>query len=57
MDEFSRTPPDRANELFEKLLATSDNCGRKRASALFADLKEELELLAYPAGGAPVSRC
>jgi hypothetical protein len=42
---FSQTPPDRANELFEKLLATSDNAVKTR-ERLFADLKEELELLA-----------
>jgi hypothetical protein len=42
---FSQTPPDKANELFEKLLATSDNAVKTR-ERLFADLKEELELLA-----------
>jgi len=42
---FSQTPPDRANELFEKLLATSDQAIKTR-ERLFADLKEELELLA-----------
>lgn len=42
---FSQTPPDRANELFEKLLATSDNAVKSR-ERLFADLKQELELLA-----------
>lgn len=42
---FSQTPPDRANELFEKLLATSDNALKTR-ERLFTDLKEELELLA-----------
>jgi hypothetical protein len=41
---FSQTPPDKANELFEKLLATSDNAVKTR-ERLFADLKEELELL------------
>ena len=25
---FSQTPPDKANELFDKLLATSDNRGQ-----------------------------
>jgi hypothetical protein len=43
--QFSQAPPDRANELFEKLLATSDNAVKTR-ERLFADLKEELELLA-----------
>jgi len=43
--KFSQTPPDRANELFDKLLATSDNAVKTR-ERLFADLKEELELLA-----------
>jgi hypothetical protein len=42
---FSRTPPDKANELFDKLLATSDNAVKTR-ERLLADLKEELELLA-----------
>ena len=42
---FSQTPPDKANELFEKLLATSDNAVKTR-ERLLADLKEELELLA-----------
>ncbi|WP_457091816.1 phasin family protein [Microvirga sp. P5_D2] len=42
---FSQTPPDKANELFEKLLATSDSAIKTRAR-LFTDLKEELELLA-----------
>jgi len=42
---FSQAPPDRANELFDKLLATSDNAVKTR-ERLFADLKEELELLA-----------
>ena len=42
---FSQTPPDKANELFEKLLATSDNAVKTR-ERLFADLKDELELLA-----------
>jgi hypothetical protein len=43
--QFSQTPPDKANELFEKLLATSDNAVKTR-ERLFADLKDELELLA-----------
>jgi len=42
---FSQTPPDKANELFEKLLATTDGAIKTR-ERLFADLKEELELLA-----------
>jgi hypothetical protein len=42
---FSQAPPDKANELFEKLLATSSNAVKTR-ERLFADLKEELELLA-----------
>ena len=43
--QYSQAPPDKANELFEKLLATSDNAVKTR-ERLFADLKEELELLA-----------
>jgi hypothetical protein len=42
---FNQTPPDKANELFERLLATSDNAVKTR-ERLLADLKEELELLA-----------
>src|SRR5215217_6164996 len=42
---FSQAPPDKANELFEKLLATSDNAVKTR-ERLLAELKEELELLA-----------
>ena len=42
---FSQAPPDKANELFEKLLATS-NTAVKTRERLFVDLKEELELLA-----------
>jgi hypothetical protein len=42
---FSQTPPDKANELFDKLLATSDTAVKTR-ERLFQDLKEELELLA-----------
>lgn len=45
MRRFSQTPPDKANELFERLLATSDGAVKTR-ERLFADLKEELELLA-----------
>jgi hypothetical protein len=37
---FSQTPPDKANELFDKLLATSDQAIKTR-ERLFADLKEE----------------
>jgi hypothetical protein len=42
---FNQTPPDKANELFERLLATSDNAVKTR-ERLLADLKEELKLLA-----------
>ena len=42
---YSKAPPDRANELFEKLFATSDGAIKSR-ERLFADLKTELELLA-----------
>jgi hypothetical protein len=42
---FSQAPPDKVNELFEKLLATSSNAVKTR-ERLFADLKEELKLLA-----------
>jgi KaiC/GvpD/RAD55 family RecA-like ATPase len=42
---FSQTPPDKANELFERLLATSDNAAKTR-ERLLSDLKEELDLLA-----------
>lgn len=42
---FGQTPPDKANELFEKLLATSDTASKTR-ERLFSDLKDELELLA-----------
>src|SRR5918999_1329503 len=31
---FSQTPPDKANELFEKLLATSDNAAKTRERLL-----------------------
>ncbi|MCB5175757.1 MULTISPECIES: phasin family protein [Microvirga] len=43
--KFSQTSPDKVNELFAKLLDTSDNAVKTR-ERLFADLKEELELLA-----------
>jgi hypothetical protein len=43
--QFSRVPPDKANELFEKLLATSNTAIRSR-ERLLAELKQELELLA-----------
>jgi len=42
---FSQTPPDKANDLFDKILATSDSATKTR-ERLFADLKDELELLA-----------
>jgi len=42
---FSQAPPDKANRLFDKLLATSDNAVKAR-ERLLAELKEELELLA-----------
>lgn len=42
---FSQAPPDKANELFDKLLAASDTAIKTR-ERLFADLKEELEFLA-----------
>jgi hypothetical protein len=42
---YSQAPPDKANELFDKLLATSDNAVKTR-ERLLAELKEELELLA-----------
>jgi hypothetical protein len=41
---FSQAPPEKANGLFDKLLATSDTAVRTR-ERLFAELKEELELL------------
>jgi hypothetical protein len=43
--QFSRVPPDKANELFEKLIATSNSAIRSR-ERLLAELKQELELLA-----------
>lgn len=42
---FTQTPPDKANDLFDKILATSDTATKTR-ERLFADLKDELELLA-----------
>ena len=42
---FSQAPPDKANELFDKLLTTSDTAVKTR-ERLLADLKQELELLA-----------
>jgi phasin family protein len=42
---YSQAPPDKANELFGKLLATSDNAVKTR-ERLLNDLKEELGLLA-----------
>jgi hemerythrin-like domain-containing protein len=42
---FSQAPPDKANELFDNLVTTSDTAVKTR-ERLFADLKEELELLA-----------
>jgi len=41
---FGQTPPDKANELFEKLLATSDAAVKTR-ERVFGDLRQELELL------------
>ncbi|MGO4571853.1 phasin family protein [Microvirga sp. 2TAF3] len=43
--KYHQTSPDRANELFAKLLETSDTAVKTR-ERLFADLKQELELLA-----------
>jgi hypothetical protein len=43
--KFNQTPPDKARDLFEKLLATSDTAVKTR-ERLFADLQEELKLLA-----------
>lgn len=43
--KFSQSPPDKANELIEQLLATSSNAVKAR-ERLLTDLKEELELLA-----------
>src|SRR5690606_18669927 len=43
--KFSQTSPDRANELFAKLLQTSDGAVKTR-ERLFSELKDELLLLA-----------
>lgn len=43
--KFSQTSPDRANELFAKLLQTSDGAVKTR-ERLFSELKDELQLLA-----------
>jgi phasin family protein len=43
--KFSQTSPDKANELFARLLETSDTAVKTR-ERLFTSLKEELELLA-----------
>src|SRR3954464_3870610 len=43
--KFNQTPPDKARDLFEKLLATSDSAIKTR-ERLFVDLQEELTLLA-----------
>ncbi|WP_114945577.1 phasin family protein [Microvirga calopogonii] len=45
MRKIIQTPPDKARDLFEKLLATSDNAVKSR-ERLFAELQEELRLLA-----------
>ncbi|WP_262030916.1 phasin family protein [Microvirga sp. Mcv34] len=45
MRKITQTPPDKARDLFEKLLATSDSAVKSR-ERLFADLQEELRLLA-----------
>ena len=42
---FRQAPLDKANEVFDKLLATSNNAVKTR-ERLFVDLKEELEPLA-----------
>jgi len=42
---FSQTPPDRANDLFDRLLATSDGAAKTR-ERLLSELKDELALLA-----------
>ncbi|WP_201833222.1 phasin family protein [Microvirga zambiensis] len=42
---FGQTPPDRANDLFDKLLATSDGAAKTR-ERLLLELKDELDLLA-----------
>jgi hypothetical protein len=43
--KLNQTPPDKARDLFEKLLATSDIAVKTR-ERLFTDLQEELKLLA-----------
>jgi hypothetical protein len=43
--KLTQAPPDKARDLFEKLLATSDSAVKTR-ERLFADLQEELTLLA-----------
>lgn len=43
--KINYAPPDKARELFEKLLATSDSAAKTR-ERLFSDLQEELKLLA-----------
>src|SRR5215213_4676524 len=43
--KFNQAPPDKARDLFDKLLATSDNAVKTR-ERLFTDLQEELTLLA-----------
>jgi hypothetical protein len=43
--KLNQAPPDKARDLFEKLLATSDSAVKTR-ERLFADLQEELKLLA-----------
>lgn len=40
---YNQAPSDKANELFERLLATSDNAVKTR-ERLLTDLKEELVL-------------
>lgn len=42
---FSQTPPDRANDLFDRILATSDGAAKTR-ERLLSELKDELALLA-----------
>ena len=42
---LGHTPPERANELFDKILATSDGAAKTR-ERLLTDLRDELELLA-----------
>ena len=53
-ERFSRTPPAKATELFEKLLATSDKAVKARERML-ADLKEEMDLLASLQEAGPVT--